>query len=418
MIDIGSLASRIQLGEDPNLELKQVFLSDSKVVGPRHNDLADTLAGMANSKGGAVVLGASDKNNEVLGIPIEHLTAVGEWVSDMCCDSVDPPLDVLIRKVRLPDFEGNLLPIIYIKVARSMFVHSSPNGYFRRIGNYNRKTRPELLSRLFQERSQNRMIRFDELIVPRTTPDMLDPVLVRKYLRHNIDMTEEVLSNMRIITYDESGKAGITVAGVLMCTQTPSDRIPHAYIQAVSYAGERSDINYQLDARDIVGPLDTQVIEALHFVRKNMFTRATKERARTERPQYSERAVFEALVNAAAHRDYSMAGARIRLHMFRDRIELYVPGALTNTLTTEGMQYRQHSRNELIVSLLARCPVDNERLNRAYMMERRGDGVPIILDESHALSGRWPEYTVIDDSELRLIIWAADAERAEGGERP
>ena len=158
-------------------------------------------------------------------------------------------------------------------------------------------------------------------------------------------------------------------------------------------------------------------MKALGFVRKNMFTRATKKMARTERPQYSERAVFEALVNAVAHRDYSMAGTRIRLHMFKDRIELCVPGGLTNTLTTEGMQYRQHSRNELIVSLLARCPVDNENLSRTYMMERRGDGVPIILDESRALSGRRPEYTVIDDSELRLVIWAADEERSEEGER-
>ena len=421
MTDIKSLASRILLGEDSTLEFKQVFLKGSKVIRPKRNDLADTMAGMANSNGGIVILGIADRYNEVMGIPIEHLNAVEEWVSEICNDSVDPPLDALIRKTQLPNLEGNLVPVIYIKIARSMFVHSSPHGYFRRLGSSNRKMGPELLSRIFQERSQSRMIRFDETIVPRTTPDMLDPMLVGKFLRRNIEVTEEGLSNIRIIAYDESGNTGITVAGVLMCTQTPSDRISHAYIQAVSYAGERSDINYQLDARDIVGPLDTQVLEAHSFVRKNMFTSAIKKRARVERPQYSERAVFEALVNAVAHRDYSIAGARIRLHMFKDRIELYVPGSLTNTLTTEGMQYRQHSRNELIVSLLARCPVDNERLNRTYMMERRGDGVPIILDESRALSGRRPEYTVIDDSELRLIIWAADAEaseeRTEGEER-
>ena len=40
-------------------------------------------------------------------------------------------------------------------------------------------------------------------------------------------------------------------------------------------------------------------------------------------------------------------------------------------------------------------------------MDRRGDGVPIILDESRKLSGRLPEYTLIDDSELRLVVWAA-----------
>ena len=40
-------------------------------------------------------------------------------------------------------------------------------------------------------------------------------------------------------------------------------------------------------------------------------------------------------------------------------------------------------------------------------MDRRGDGVPIILNESRELSSRLPEYSLIDDSELRLVIWAA-----------
>ena len=198
-----------------------------------------------------------------------------------------------------------------------------------------------------------------------------------------------------------------------MCARETSFWMPHAYIQAVSYAGERTDVNYQQDARDISGPLDVQVMEALHFVRRNMFVRAVKEVGRREIPQYSERAVFEALVNAVAHRDYSMAGARIRLHMFRDRLELYVPGSLANTLTTEGMKYRQHCRNERIVSLLARCPVNDAAVDRSYMMERRGEGVPIILEESFALSGRRPEYTLIDESELRLVIWAANPEWTE-----
>ncbi len=123
--------------------------------------------------------------------------------------------------------------------------------------------------------------------------------------------------------------------------------------------------------------------------------------------QFSERALFEALVNAVAHRDYSMAGARVRLHMFGDRIELYVPGALANTLTPESMPLRQYSRNELAVSLLARCPVGpGEAGARTFLMDRRGEGVPIILGESERLSGRAPEYLLVDDSEVRLVIWA------------
>ena len=101
------------------------------------------------------------------------------------------------------------------------------------------------------------------------------------------------------------------------------------------------------------------------------------------------------------------AGARVRLHMFGDRLELYVPGALANTLTPDSLHLRQSSRNELIVSLLARCSAPTG-LGRSNLMDRRGDGLPIIRGETKALSGRYPEYTMIDDSELRLVIWSAD----------
>jgi len=158
-------------------------------------------------------------------------------------------------------------------------------------------------------------------------------------------------------------------------------------------------------------------MEALHFVRRNMRVLATKATARVEYAQFSERAIFEALVNAVAHRDYSMGGARVRLQMFGDRIELYVPGGLANTLTPDSMHLRQYNRNELIVSLLARCPVGtDDALGRTYLMDRRGDGVPIIIDESKKLSGRAPEYSVIDESELRLVIWAAPEQQAIPGD--
>lgn len=99
------------------------------------------------------------------------------------------------------------------------------------------------------------------------------------------------------------------------------------------------------------------------------------------------------------------------MHMFADRIELYVPGGLANTLTPDSMHLRQYNRNELIVSLLTRCSVNGSKsVGRTHLMDRRGDGVPIILKESLQLSGRKPEYAVIDESELRLVIWAAKAD--------
>lgn len=276
-----------------------------------------------------------------------------------------------------------------------------------RIGSSKREMAPEVLSRLFQERSQSRVSRFDESIVPTTTREDLDPSLTNRFIPGEDLANGSVLRKLRIIADDDQGITRLTVAGVLLCVPEPIRWMPHAYIQAISYTGERTDVNYQSDARDFTGPLDSQVMEALGFVRRNMFVEADKEVARVSRPQFSDRAVFEALVNAVAHRDYSMGGARIRLHLFRNRLELYVPGPLVNTLTPDSLHLRQYSRNGLVVSLLARCPVDrSDSLQRSHMMERRGDGVPIILEESHELSGRMPEYSLIDDSELRLVIWS------------
>lgn len=46
-------------------------------------------------------------------------------------------------------------------------------------------------------------------------------------------------------------------------------------------------------------------------------------------------------------------------------------------------------------------------------MDRRGEGVPIILSESERLSGRRPEYALIDETELKLTIFAAPSPHGE-----
>ena len=409
------LVRRIRLGEDGRLEFKSVQVTGGRVRAPDRRALADELAAFANSRGGTLLLGVDDKTRRVHGIPLDDLDVVEHWVHEVCNDSVQPSLDADIRKQELPAAGGRTVAVLRVDVERSLFVHKSPGGYFRRIGSAKRELPPEVLARLFQERSQSRVIRFDESIVPATAPSDLHYSLTQRFVRGDVDdapaAVDDTLRKLRIVAEDADGRARLTLAGVLLCTPEPQRWLPHAYVQAVSYAGERTDADYQTDARDIRGPLDEQIAEALHFVRRNMLVRAAKKTARAERPQFSERAVFEALVNAAAHRDYSIAGARIRLHLFGDRLELYVPGGLVNTLTPDTLHLRQANRNELIVSQLARCAAPSG-VGRTRLMDTRGDGVPIIRRECRELSGRLPEYRVIDDGELRLVIPAA------GGGKP
>ena len=215
---------------------------------------------------------------------------------------------------------------------------------------------------------------------------------------------------------DEAGAWRPTVSGVLLAAEDPRVWLPNAFIQAVAYRGTTSVPQgkrelYQLDARDITGPLDDQIVEACRFVNRNMKVAATKNLGRRDIPQFDMAAVFEAVVNAVAHRDYSIFGSKIRLRLYADRLDLHSPGTIPNTMTVESLAFRQAARNETLTSLLAKCPVAAEldwlKTDRQNLMDRRGEGVRIILDRSEALSSRRPDYRLIDDAELLLTIWAA-----------
>lgn len=412
--NISDLLKQIALGEDSVLELKAVEFSGNKVIGPHKDSMADELAAMANTASGIIVLGVDDNTRDIQGIPPDKLDHVESWLRAICNDSIDPPLDCVIRKLMVTDQHSEKI-ILRLDVPRSLFVHKSPNGYFRRIGSSKREMKPEMLARLFQQRSQARLIRFDEQTVPGTSISDLNPKLWNRF-RTIISPKDdqEFLEKMKLIAKDEDDAMRATVSGILMASDEPESFMSIAFIQAVCYRGTERNGAYQLDAKDITGPLDTQIRDACKFVERNMRVFAIKAPNRIETPQFSMNAVFEAVVNAVAHRDYSVYGSKIRLHLFADRLEIFSPGSIPNTMTIESISERQSTRNELITSLLARCPMNVDAIGsqRNFIMDKRGEGVPIIITASEKLSGRKPVYRLLDDAELMLTIFAAQPPHA------
>ncbi len=404
----GELLRRIKLGEDSSLELKDVSFKGDRVRGPRRETLADELAAFANSRGGVLVLGVDDRTRDIVGIPVERLDLVDQYVSEICNDSIEPPLRFYAIRVELPDAAGELRPLLKVEVPRGLYLHKSPGGYFHRQGSSKRQIPTDYLLRLGQQRSQAHRYRFEEQAVPGTTFVDLEPDRRRCFsMPDAADLV--TFKKMKLVTNDESREARATVGGILMCSSSPQRWLPGAFIQAVCYQGTRQDGNYQVDARDITGSLDEQVAEAMTFVRRNMRVAARKAPGRVDIPQFSLRAAFEAIVNAVAHRDYSVHGSKIRLLMFADRLELYSPGPLPNSVTVDSIEFRQSTRNELLTTLLAKCRVEDPtgKIGRQFLMEGRGEGVPIILQESLELSGRRPMFRVFDDAEVMLTIYAA-----------
>jgi len=416
------LLDKIRLGEDTRLELKEVRFRKDRVTGPSASKLADELAAFANGRGGVCMLGVSDRPREVVGIPLDRLDRVIGFVRHVCTELVEPSLAPTIDRLWLPSTAGDDVAVVKVEVERSLFVHRSPSGYLHRVSDAKRAMSHDYLARLIQQRSQTRMIRFDEQVVHQARLDALSPDLWERFRTSRTgDDRDGLLSKLHMARRDDTGDLRPTVAGILMASSDPREWLPNAFVQAVAYRGSRVDPRgwgtpYQMDAQDISGPLDGQVEEACRFVARNMKVLGFKHLGRIDRPQFDMAAVFEALVNAVAHRDYSIHGSKIRLRLFGDRLEMSSPGSIVNSMTAENLVHLQASRNEVLTSLLAKCPVPPDipwlETDRETLMDRRGEGVRIIMEHSLRLSGREPDYRLIDDAELLLTIHAA------GGGRP
>lgn len=400
-----SLLQQIKLGEDSCLEFKEVRTMGTKIKGPLQNDLADELAAFANSRlGGVLLLGVSD-SGVITGIDQNMLSVVETMVRNACSDSIEPLLFVTTRHMELLDSSGESKYIILVNISPSLFVHRSPGGYYTRLGDAKKPMPTELLARLFQQRSQVRFLPFDEQAVPETTMNDLNINTILPFLLEGTEPNEDTLLKLKLLTRDDRGDIRCSVGGVLLFGRDPQQVFPNAVIECVYYRGTIQDSDQQVDAQRVEGNLFQQIDETIAFVLRTMRVGAVKAPDRRETPQFADRAVFEAIVNAVAHRDYSIYGAKIRLFVFDNRLELSSPGALPNSVTVESLPMRQMTRNELITRFLGRTqPRTLPRFSNRKYMETRGDGVQIILRESEKLTGKSPLYQLYDD-ELRLTIY-------------
>lgn len=399
------LQLQLELGEDSRVEFKEVFFAGARVKAPRRKAIADELAAFGNSSGGTLVFSVSDAG-EARQLNRQQLDVLEAFVSEVCEDSIRPPLAFTTQRLALP--EGAF--VLVVEVEPSVLVHKSPRGYLRRQGSTKRELPPEALRRLFQQRGRTGLLGPDEAIVAGTGRNSLDISLVGRFLSSRTrESVDNQLAKLGLVRDDERGVTRATVAGILLCTERPHEFIRGAAIEAVRYRGTVLGRARQHDASSISGPLNRQIRDAVNFAKLNTRVAARKDPGRIETPQFSPRAVFEAIVNAVVHRDYSQENARIRLFIFDDRLELYSPGALPNTLRIEAMRHRTATRNETLASLLRMLEVGDIHGagDRQYFLELRGEGIPVIYEQTRGLTGQDPVYELIGGTELRLTMPSA-----------
>ncbi len=211
------MKERLELGEDSRVEFKETSFRSRRVAAPRRDNLADELAAFGNTLGGTVILSVSDRG-KVRALDRDDLDRLESFVSEICADSILPPLSFITQRFSLS--EG---PMLVVDIPQSVLVHRSPGGYLQRQGSSKRELSPEALSRLFQQRGRSGLISPDELVVEGTGAGSLDPTLRDRFLSSRSDEPPvDQLVKLGLLRIDRAGVLRATVAGVLLCTETTS----------------------------------------------------------------------------------------------------------------------------------------------------------------------------------------------------
>ena len=136
-----------------------------------------------------------------------------------------------------------------------------------------------------------------------------------------------------------------------------------------------------LDDKEYEGNLIYLLKSGSEFIRNNSKVRFVKEaQYRIDKPDYAERAVTEALVNAIIHRDYIVLGSEVHIDMFDDRVEITSPGGMFG-----GGSIQEY--DICSIRSMRRNPVIADLFHRMKYMERRGSGLRKIVSESEKLPG-------------------------------
>jgi ATP-dependent DNA helicase RecG len=338
--------------------------------------LADTLAAMANESGGLLLIGVAGIKPEIIGVP-DTQDAIDRVLNAALM--LDPPLIVpLPRTVTIGD-----QTVIAVQVPRGMpHVYAHHGRYLRRQGSANEPVPPGDLRRLLIERGE---ISFEAQCPPEATLDEIDWDKAALYVK-NLGASAKPDSEQTLLWRGCLSKRDSTLrpthAGLLLFGKDPQRFVRGAEITAVRFAG--AVMGDTFSRQDITGTLPDQLRRAETFLidhlRKDVALQDKMERR--ERYEYPLEAARELVVNAVAHRDYSISGDGIRLYIFRGRMEVTSPGRLPGPVTIANIRDERFSRNPIIVQVLSDMG----------FIERLGYGVDRVIELMRQEDLRAPEF--------------------------
>jgi len=380
------------------------------------DSLGKEMAALLNLEGGWVLLGVED-NGAITGLTRSREEAE-RWVMDIARQNLQPEIIPVWRSVTMED--GKIVGVVGLPIDSPGKPYKAKRGGawipFIRVGSTSREATRDEEGRLYQA---SRLVRYDIKPVPEMGLESLDLTRVENYFwdilkrktpdQANVEDWRRLLLNTDLLA-ESGGEIFATVAGLLLFGENPNRRLPQAGVTATAFP--RTEKDYDTTDEELIRgplvslldrrgrPMEKGVIDrTVDFVAKNMGTTAWLEGGRRHRRRALPLdAVREAVVNAAAHRDYTIIGTDIEVSLFSDRLEVISPGRLPNGVTVEKMKEGlRAARNEMLKEILRDYGyVEHLGMgvrNRIIQSMRAHNGTePDLIEEEHRFIVRlWKE---------------------------
>ncbi len=179
-----------------------------------------------------------------------------------------------------------------------------------------------------------------------------------------------------------------TLGCVLLFAQKPQRYLPRCGLDFLKFEGTRQLVGQELNIikREIIErPLPRLLERAFEVIGMHVreYSRLSQDGVFHTVPEYPAFAWQEAIVNAVAHRDYSITGKAIQVRMFDDRLEVESPGKLPGHVRLDNLVQERFSRNPQIVRAL---------IEFGYMKDI-GEGIDRMIAEMERSGLPAPEFS-------------------------
>jgi ATP-dependent DNA helicase RecG len=380
-----------------------------KLAAPRAVDLAERLCGMANARGGIVIIGVEDSTHKVVGVPDERIGETMDVILRAARQVIKPELVLDPPEPEVYVLAGKKLLVVTIPPTDGP-IYQAGGIFWIRQGTQTRALSMAELSEMIYDRGLR-----DWELEPayNATMEDLDVEKVKAFIARRaasgrqsgrFKNIERALIGMRCAVEVSGGTIAPTNAGILFFGQSPQDHIPQSEVVCVLFR-ETVGASRYADRKLVTGTLQDLVDGTEAFLNRYIAVGARIEGwKRIDIPEYSIEVLREAVINAVVHRDYSRRGERVRVFYYPDRVEVHSPGLLLPGITVEQMErgeVQSKLRNPVLAGLLSTIP--------GYI-EQIGSGIRFMLDETKRMELPAPQFREM--SEFIVTFQKAPALRA------